>query len=542
MRAQPFGSKVGVSWAAVVVAAFVWLGCSDSGGGGSGGSGSGNSGAGRGGTTGAAGAGGTAGDAGTTGAAGTAGAGGTAGANGGGGTTSGGTSGSSGAAGAAGATGNAGRGGAGGTGGTAGGAAGSSGRGGAGGTTGAAGRGGTGGGTPTTVTWMTRTLSPQHFAEGADVGDINGDGVLDLVAGPNWYAGPSFALGGTVIANPPTFTMNQYSKFFLTFVDDVNGDNRPDVIAIGDAGGANDTGNPNAFWYQNPGPSGLGQPWTKREIISGLVANESPGWVNVAGDAKKELLFIWCETTSTNGACPSGRLGYARPGADPTTAWTFTPVGGSFSTAWVHGLGAGDVDGDGLPDVLERTGWWQQSAGGAWTRHAFEFWIGSTTGRSSNWGGSQMYAYDVDGDGDLDVVSALAAHQYGLAWFEHQGSGSATTLTGHQILPTAAGTGNFSQLHATVVADVNGDGLQDIITGKRYYAHPSTNADPGTTDAPVISWFELQRGAGGATFTQHVIHSDSGVGCNFVARDVTGDGKVDVFTTNKHGTFLHVQQ
>jgi hypothetical protein len=92
------------------------------------------------------------------------------------------------------------------------------------------------------------------------------------------------------------------------------------------------------------------------------------------------------------------------------------------------------------------------------------------------------------------------------------------------------------------LADVNGDGLLDIVTGKRYYAHPSTNPDPGTTDPAVISWFELQRAGGTATFVQHEIHDASGVGCNFVARDLTGDGKVDIFTTNKHGTFLHVQQ
>ena len=149
----------------------------------------------------------------------------------------------------------------------AGGSAGAAGRGGTTGRRAGAGRGGTGG-AATTVTFTTRTLSTQHFAEGADVGDINGDGMLDLVAGPNWYAGPNFALGGTVIANPPTFTMNEYSKFFLTFVDDVSGDGRPDVIAIGDAGGANATGNPNAYWYQNPGPAGLGQPWTRYAIIS----------------------------------------------------------------------------------------------------------------------------------------------------------------------------------------------------------------------------------------------------------------------------------
>jgi hypothetical protein len=153
-----------------------------------------------------------------------------------------------------------------------------------------------------------------------------------------------------------------------------------------------------------------------------------------------------------------------------------------------------------------------------------------------------MYAFDVDGDGDNDVVSVLAAHQYGLAWFEHQGSGTSTTFVAHPILSTTTGAGNVSQLHALVVADVNGDGLPDLVAGKRYYAHPSTNADPGTTDPAVLSWFELQRSAGGATFVQHVIHSDSGAGCNFVARDLTGDGKVDIFTTNKRGTFLHVQQ
>jgi hypothetical protein len=168
--------------------------------------------------------------------------------------------------------------------------------------------------------------------------------------------------------------------------------------------------------------------------------------------------------------------------------------------------------------------------------------MGSTAGRSSNWGGSQMHVYDVDGDGDNDVVTVLAAHQYGLAWFERQGTGGSATFVAHQILPTSVATGNVSQLHALAVADVNGDGLLDVVAGKRYYAHPSTNPDPGTTDPPVISWFELQRSAGGATFTQHVIHTDSGAGCNFVARDLNGDGKVDVFTTNKRGTFLHLQR
>jgi hypothetical protein len=411
---------------------------------------------------------------------------------------------------------------------------------------GAAGRAGTGGApaggvSGTAVAWTTRTLLTGQVAEGADVGDINGDGKLDLVAGPVWFDGAKdFAKGGQVIPTLPTLTMTQYSLFFLTFVDDVNGDGRPDVIAIGDAGGANNTGNPNAFWYENPGAAGLAaNSWTKHTLISGLVANESPAYLNVAGDEKKELIFIWCQTTSSNGSCPNGQLGYARPGTDPNAAWTFTPIGGSFSTAWVHGLGVGDVDKDGLQDVLERTGWWRQVSATSWERHAFDFWSGSTSGRSSNWGGAEMYVADVDGDGDNDVISVLAAHQYGLAWFEHQGPAIASTFVAHDILPASAGTNNISQLHAVAMADVNGDGLPDIITGKRYYAH---DTDPGTTDAPILAWFEMQRSGATSTFVRHDINSASGVGCNFTARDLNGDGKVDVFTSSKRGTFLHLQQ
>lgn len=120
-----------------------------------------------------------------------------------------------------------------------------------------------------------------------------------------------------------------------------------------------------------------------------------------------------------------------------------------------------------------------------WEQHAFDFGSGADK-TFANWGGSQMYVYDIDGDDD--VVTALAAHQYGLSWFEHQGTGAALTFVPHSILPAMRTAQSFSQLHSMAMADVNRDGLPDIITGKRYYAHPSTNPDPGTTDPPVLYW------------------------------------------------------
>lgn len=392
--------------------------------------------------------------------------------------------------------------------------------------------GGSGGQTAFDVSFTTVTLTEDFYSEGADVADINGDGILDLVGGPRWYAGPDFELGGELF-DAPSFTRDQYSTFFLTFADDLNGDTYPDVIAIGDAGGGNGSGTPNAHWYENPGPDNLDQEWQSYPLFDGLVANESPAYLDLLGDEQKELVFM-----------TDRQLGYARPGNDPTAPWTFVPISGNdFNTPYVHGLGVGDIDGDGANDVVERSGWWRQvpaQGGGepSWERNEVDFGDGLSM-RANNWGGSEIYVYDVNGDGANDVVTALAAHQYGLSWFEQTGSNG---FTGHEILPDAAGDGNFSQLHAMQAADLNGDGLLDIITGKRYYAHPSSNPDPGTTDPPVIYWFELSRSGMEASFLPHLIHDDSGVGCNFAVRDVNGDNKPDIFVSNKRGTFLHLQE
>ena len=155
-----------------------------------------------------------------------------------------------------------------------------------------------------------------------------------------------------------------------------------------------------------------------------------------------------------------------------------------------------------------------------------------------------MPGFDVDGDGDGDVVTGLAAHQWGLSWFERQGTGTAITFVPHAILPSAAGANNISQLHSLAVADVNGDGAaghrrrQALLRAP--VDQPRSGDDRCARDSLVRA--AARRGRRARPSSSASFTTPAALAGNFVARDLTGDGKVDIFTTNKRGTFLHVQQ
>lgn len=375
-------------------------------------------------------------------------------------------------------------------------------------------------------------LLPSYWSEGANFADLDKDGHMDIVCGPHWFRGPEYKerFEFYPAVGPRKRHRNDVSVYtldnFFSFIHDCNADGWLDIITVGLPG-------TEAFWYENPGDHSLPArdlpPHWKKHFMLSSVDNESPRFGDLTGDGEPELICMH-----------QGEMGFATPDKkDPTKPWEFHAVssGGKWSR-YVHGLGYGDLNGDGRADLFMKDGWWEQPASldgdPVWKSHPYKF---------ADRGGAQMFAYDVDADGDNDIVTSLNGHGWGLSWFEQVKKGGEIDFKEHLIMgekPEENPYGvAFSLLHAVSLVDIDGDGLKDIVTGKCYRAHDFR--DPGGREPPVLYWFKLDRQNGKVEFIPHLIDDDSGVGRQLVTGDIDGDGKVDMVIGNKKGTFVFLQ-
>lgn len=367
--------------------------------------------------------------------------------------------------------------------------------------------------------WTRQKLSKLFHGEGGALADFDADGHCDVVAGYQIFFGPDFQTTTKLFDSNP-YNINGYSEYFFDFDYDIDADGDSDILVVGFPGSP-------SHWYRNPGKESARKGMWERFTVLEVTDNESPMFEDLTGDGKPELL-----------CCNNGHFGFAEIPKNPTDVWAFRPVSepGPYQR-FTHGIGFGDVNDDGFRDVLSKDGWWEnpgQPTGSTWIFHPAAF---------SGPGGAQMYAIDLDGDKISEVVTSLAAHAYGLAVYKKRPGEKEYQWDRIDIMTDKAETSPtglaISQLHAVAIADMDGDGKPDILTGKRFWAHNGN--DLGENELPMLVWFKPIAVAGGLKFEPHVIDEDSGVGTQVSVEDIDGDGKLDVLSSSKRGVHILLQ-
>lgn len=343
--------------------------------------------------------------------------------------------------------------------------------------------------------------------ESAGVADVDGDGMLDIVCGAHWFQGPDFRRWHTVA---PVTQHDEYHDDFSTIVIDVDGDGRPDVVTGGWWGGS-------LRWRQNPGlPTG---PWTehrwREHVIADGVGNiETTRAWDLDGDGFAEIL----PNTPNHPLC-AYRLARDAAGRG-TGAFTRHEL---YPSGLGHGLGVGDVDGDGRVEIVTPKGILHAPAdpwSGPWTLGPgpdFGHWDLSVP----------IIVADIDGDGVAELIVGHA-HSYGLDWWKRERASGGVRWIRHPIDPECG------QYHDLAWVDLAGDGRQVLVAGKRHRAH--NGHDAGDDDDVGLYYFTWT----GEGFAKQVIaHGPLGVGkgcgISMAFADLRGTGRLDIVAPGKDG-------
>jgi hypothetical protein len=354
-------------------------------------------------------------------------------------------------------------------------------------------------------------ITRDFISEGVAAADLNRDGEVDIIAGYYWFEAPDWKrheLSPSRVFDP----RKGYSESFLNLALDVNLDGWEDVVII-------DFPGKEGFWFDNP--QNIPGHWLKHIIADSMgISNESPAFIDMDGDGRLDILcgdykkrqMVWLQAPKEKGGSKWSR--------HPLSA-----VNVKGTDRFSHGIGYGDINMDGVKDIVITDGWFEGNSNlssGDWIFH--EAPLGEPC--------SHMQILDVNGDGKNDVVSA-SAHALGVWWHEQRIVNGAISFKTHLISNATA------QTHATLMADLDGDGMEELITGKRFLAHNGNDAGDG--DTPILMYFTFDSSKM-PYFSEHIMDYDSGAGLNIAVRDMNKDNKLDLIIANKNGVFLFINQ
>lgn len=358
--------------------------------------------------------------------------------------------------------------------------------------------------------------------EGVAIADVNRDGKQDVIAGRIWYAGPDFVPH----ALRSIADWNGYVESNGDFIHDMNKDGFPDVVS----GAFIQT---EVYWYQNPGKEGLelGQQWKQHllqdtgysqnegSFLRDLDENGHPEWITNSWNGKNPLMVWQLVSKKRTETQKVGKE--TRKVEVDAAAMNGCMVGGDGQS---HGLGFGDLNNDGREDLITGHGWYERPEEDPWTK-SWEFHADWPHLHSS----VPMLVRDLNEDGLNDLIWGKG-HDYGLFWRESQGINDGKFTWKEHLIDKS-----YSQPHTLHLADLTGDGQEELITGKRFRGH--NGKDPGGNEPPCIYYYVWSKKD--QSFTRHTIDEGRvGTGLQIATADLDGDGRTDIAVAGKSGTYV----